>query len=183
MCIRDSYYKVPTPDMILVAVIKLVFYQVDHLEPWATGSRKTAGRSKWYSPSILVLMSSSPITLSLSRLGDNCQILAVRSDICKIRQLSDRSTVSGTTVSGPWTTVRRNCQCSEKTVRSYSFRSDNCKILQFRGGQSLQFFPISRRWQKVELNENNDELLINSNCTKCLSLFPFTSRCPWAQIQ
>ena len=85
-------------------------------------------------------------------LGDNCQILAVRSDICKIGQLSDRTTVSadncqigqlsvqttvsgdncqwgqlsvrttvsGTTVSGPWTTVRGNCQCSEKTVRSYS---------------------------------------------------------------
>ena len=69
-------------------------------------------------------------------LGDNCHILAVRSDICKIGQLSDRTTVSadncqwgqlsvrttvsGTTVSGPWTTVRGNCQCSEK----------NCKILQ-----------------------------------------------------
>ena len=59
--VDQIYYKVPTPDMILVAVIKLVFYQVDHLEPWATGSRKTAGRSKWYSPSILVLISSSPI--------------------------------------------------------------------------------------------------------------------------
>ena len=69
-------------------------------------------------------------------LGDNCQILAVRSDNCRCRQLSDRTTVSadncqwgqlsvrttvsGTTVSGPWTTVRGNCQCSEKTVRSYS---------------------------------------------------------------
>merc|ERR1719422_750392 len=79
-------------------------------------------------------------------LGDNCRILAVRSDICKIGQLSDRTTVrsdncqigqlsdrttvSGTTVSGPWTTVRKNCQCSEKTVRSYSCPLTNCKILQ-----------------------------------------------------
>ena len=59
--VDQIYYKVPTPDMILVAVIKIVFYQVDHLEPWATGSRKTAGRSEWYSPSILVLISSSPV--------------------------------------------------------------------------------------------------------------------------
>ena len=28
------------------------------------------------------------------RLADNCQILAVRSDNCQIRQLSDRTTVS-----------------------------------------------------------------------------------------
>ena len=48
------------------------------------------------------------------RLADNCQILAVRypttfrSDNCQIGQLS------------VGTTVRRNCQCSEKTVRSYS---------------------------------------------------------------
>ena len=63
----------------------------------------------------------------LRGLADNCQI----SDICKIVQLSDWTTVSAdncqigqlsvrTTVSGPWTTVRGNCQCSEKTVRSYS---------------------------------------------------------------
>ena len=100
--------------------------------------------------------------VSPTRLGDNCQILAVRSGICKIGQLSDRTTVSadncqirqlsdrttvrsdncqigqlsdrttvsGTTVSGPWTTVRKNCQCSEKTVRSYSCPLTNCKILQ-----------------------------------------------------
>ena len=30
-----------------------------------------------------------------NRLGDNCQILAVRSDNCQIGQLSDRTTVSG----------------------------------------------------------------------------------------
>ena len=64
------------------------------------------------------------------RLADNCQILAVRSDICKIGQLSDRTTVSadncqcgqlslGTTVSG--TTVSGQLsvdhgQLSEETV-------------------------------------------------------------------
>ena len=100
-----------------------------------------------------------PFILSQRGLADNCQILAVRSDICKIGQLSDRTTVSadncqigqlsdqttvrsdncqigqlsdrttvsGTTVSGPWTTVRKNCQCSEKTVRSYSCPLPNCQ--------------------------------------------------------
>merc|ERR1712155_245550 len=117
--------------------------------------------------------------------SDNCQIgqlsdrTTVRSDNCKIRQLSVGTTVRsdnckirqlsvGTAVSRP--TVSGNCKCfpgTETTVRSYSFRADNCKILQFQGGQSLQFFPIGRRWQKVELNENDDELLINSNCTQC----------------
>ena len=125
-----------------------------------------------------------------SWLADNCQILAVRSDNCQIGHLSDRTTVSGdncqwrqlsvgTAVSGP--TVSGNCKCfpgTETTVRSYSFRADNCKILQFQGGQSLQFFPIGRRWQKVELNENDDELLINSNCTQCLSLSPFHKPLP-----
>ena len=53
-------------------------------------------------------------------LGDNRQWLSVSGDNCQCRQLSVGTTVSGTTVSGPWTTVRRNCQCSEKTVRSYS---------------------------------------------------------------
>ena len=109
------------------------------------------------------------------RLADNCQILAIRSDICKIGQLSDRTTVSanncqigqvsvrttvsadncqwgqlsvrttvsGTTVSGPWTTVRKNCQCSEKTVRSYSCPLTNCKILQLSPTKlSVQQIPI-----------------------------------------
>ena len=96
-------------------------------------------------------------------LADNCQILAVRSDNCQIGQLSVGTTVSGddcqwrqlsvettvngdncqwrqlsvgTAVSGP--TVSGNCKCfpgTETTVRSYSFRADNCKILQFQGGQ------------------------------------------------
>ena len=42
----------------------------------------------------------------------------------------------GTAVSGP--TVSGNCKCfpgTETTVRSYSFRADNCKILQFWSGQ------------------------------------------------
>merc|ERR1712173_170773 len=85
----------------------------------------------------------SPLTSRLLRLGDNCQILAVRSDNCKIRQLSVGTTVRsdnckirqlsvGTAVSGP--TVSGNCKCfpgTETTVRSYSFRADKCKILQF----------------------------------------------------
>ena len=84
---------------------------------------------------------------SIIGLGDNCQILAVRSDNCKIRQLSVGTTVRsdnckirqlsvGTAVSGP--TVSGNCKCfpgTETTVRSYSFRADNCKILQFWRGQ------------------------------------------------
>ena len=59
------------------------------------------------------------------RLGDNCQRLAVRSDICKIGQLSDRTTVSAdncqigrlsvrTTVSGD------NSQCGQLSVRQLS---------------------------------------------------------------
>ena len=27
-------------------IVDQIYYKVDHLEPWATGSRKTAGRSK-----------------------------------------------------------------------------------------------------------------------------------------
>ena len=60
--------------------------------------------------------------IQLYRLGDNCQLSAVRSYNCQIGQLSNR-----TTVSGPWTTVRGNCQCSEKTVRSYSCPLPNCQ--------------------------------------------------------
>ena len=67
----------------------------------------------------------------------NCQCsqLSVRTtvsaDNCQWRQLSVGTTVSGPTVSG-------NCKCfpgTETTVRSYSFRADNCKILQFWSGQ------------------------------------------------
>ena len=53
--------------------------------------------------------------------------ITLNSDNCKIRQLSVGTAVSGPTVSG-------NCKCfpgTETTVRSYSFRADNCKILQF----------------------------------------------------
>ena len=28
-------------------VVDEIYYKVDHLEPWATGSRKTAGRSNF----------------------------------------------------------------------------------------------------------------------------------------
>ena len=58
-------------------------------------------------------------------LGDNCQILAVRSDNCQIGQLSDRTTVRSdncqwgqlsdrTTVSGD------NCQCGQLSVGQLS---------------------------------------------------------------
>ena len=48
-------------------------------------------------------------------LGDNCQILAVRSDICKIGQLSDRTTVSAD-----------NCQIGQLSVRT-TVSGDNCQ--------------------------------------------------------
>ena len=56
-------------------------------------------------------------------LGDNCQILAVRSDICKIGQLSDRTTVSAD-----------NCQIRQLSDRT-TVRSDNCQIGQLSVGQ------------------------------------------------
>ena len=56
-------------------------------------------------------------------LGDNCQILAVRSDICKIGQLSDRTTVSAD-----------NCQIGQLSDRT-TVRSDNCQIGQLSVGQ------------------------------------------------
>ena len=49
-------------------------------------------------------------------LADNCQILAVRSDICKIGQLSVRTTVRSD-----------NCQIGQLSVRT-TVRSDNCQI-------------------------------------------------------
>ena len=63
-----------------------------------------------------------------SRLADNSQILAVRSDICKIGQLSDQTTVSadncqwgqlsvGTTVS------RDNCQWGQLSVAQLSVKT------------------------------------------------------------
>ena len=48
-------------------------------------------------------------------LADNCQILAVRSDICKIGQLSDRTTVSAD-----------NCQIGQLSVRT-TVSGDNCQ--------------------------------------------------------
>ena len=56
-------------------------------------------------------------------LADNCQILAVRSDICKIGQLSDRTTVSAD-----------NCQIRQLSDRT-TVRSDNCQIGQLSVGQ------------------------------------------------
>ena len=56
-------------------------------------------------------------------LADNCQILAVRSDICKIGQLSD------------WTTVSAdNCQIGQLSVRT-TVSGDNCQCGQLSVGQ------------------------------------------------
>ena len=60
-------------------------------------------------------------------LGDNCQLSTVSGDDCQCGQLSVGTTVSGPTVSRPWTTVRGNCQSYEKTVRSYSCPLPNCQ--------------------------------------------------------
>ena len=56
-------------------------------------------------------------------LADNCQILAVRSDICKIGQLSDRTTVSAD-----------NCQIGQLSVRT-TVSGDNCQCGQLSVGQ------------------------------------------------
>ena len=56
-------------------------------------------------------------------LADNCQILAVRSDICKIGQLSDRTTVSAD-----------NCQIGQLSVRT-TVSGDNCQWGQLSVGQ------------------------------------------------
>merc|ERR1712211_214129 len=55
-------------------------------------------------------------------LADNCQILAVRSDICKIRQLPDRTTVSAD-----------NCQIGQLSDRT-TVRPDNCQMGQLSVG-------------------------------------------------
>merc|ERR1711978_239837 len=82
----------------------------------------------------------SDISCQIRQLSDRT---TVRSDNCQWGQLSVETTVSGdncqwrqlsvgTAVSGP--TVSGNCKCfpdTETTVRSYSFRADNCKFLQF----------------------------------------------------
>ena len=66
------------------------------------------------------LMASQKGGSECQRLGDNCQILAVRSDICKIGQLSDRTTVRSD-----------NCQIGQlsdqTTVRSDNCQWDNCQ--------------------------------------------------------
>ena len=72
----------------------------------------------------------------------------------------------GTAVSGP--TVSGNCKCfsgTETTVRSYSFRADNCKILQFQGHahKSIHFLKAhvksfsktaTATWHKYKDNGN-----------------------------
>ena len=63
------------------------------------------------------------IFLPTGRLGDNCQILAVRSDICKIGQLSDQTTVSAD-----------NCQIRQLSDQT-TVRSDSCQIGQLSVGQ------------------------------------------------
>ena len=71
----------------------------------------------------LILGISALLISPISRLADNCQILAVRSDICKIGQLSDRTTVSAD-----------NCQIRQLSDRT-TVRSDNCQIGQLSVGQ------------------------------------------------
>ena len=63
------------------------------------------------------------LAVTYKGLGDNCQILAVRSDICKIGQLSDRTTVSAD-----------NCQIRQLSDWT-TVRSDNCQIGQLSVGQ------------------------------------------------
>ena len=58
-----------------------------------------------------------------SRLADNCQILAVRSDNCQIGQQSDRTTVSGD-----------NCQWGQLSVET-TVSGDNCQWGQLSVGQ------------------------------------------------
>ena len=69
------------------------------------------------------LLSDASSSYTLAWLADNCQILAVRSDICKIGQLSDRTTVSAD-----------NCQIRQLSDRT-TVRSDNCQIGQLSVGQ------------------------------------------------
>ena len=56
-------------------------------------------------------------------LGDNCQILAVRSDNCQIGQLSDRTTVR-----------LDNCQIGQLSVGT-TVSGDNCQWGQLSVGQ------------------------------------------------
>ena len=95
-------------------------------------------------------------------LADNCQILAVRSDICKIGQLSDRTTVSAdncqigqlsvrTTVSGDncqWGQLSADHgQLSEETVIALK----NCKILQYQtvSGNCQSYEKIVRKYSNI----------------------------------
>ena len=71
----------------------------------------------------VTLMCAVANSTALVRLADNCQILAVRSDICKIGQLSYRTTVSAD-----------NCQIRQLSDRT-TVRSDNCQIGQLSVGQ------------------------------------------------
>ena len=65
------------------------------------------------------------------RLADNCQILAIRSDICKIGQLSDRTTVRSDNrqigqPSDRTTVSADNCQIGQLSVRT-TVSADNCQ--------------------------------------------------------
>ena len=72
---------------------------------------------------VCVSMSIQPIFLdSNSRVRRQLSVI-----FCQWEQLSVGTTVRGPTVSRPWTTVRGNCQSSEKTVRSCSCPLPNCQ--------------------------------------------------------
>ena len=77
-----------------------------------------------------------------ARLWDNCQLSTVRSDNCQCGQLSVGTTVSGPTVSRPWTTVRGNCQSYEKTVRSYSCPLPNCQRKLSELWKKFKLYPV-----------------------------------------
>ena len=63
----------------------------------------------------VAMLSFFGILTCVERLGDNCQILAVRSDNCQIGQLSDRTTVSAD-----------NCQWGQLSVET-TVSGDNCQ--------------------------------------------------------
>ena len=101
-------------------------------------------------------------------LGDNCQLSTVSGDDCQCGQLSVGTTVSGPTVSRPWTTVRGNCQSYEKAVRSYSCPLPNCQSFEIYSN----IFNLQARQgpqTQAELHISTDSL-VGDNC-KILQFF------------
>ena len=99
-----------------------------------------------------------------NRLGDNCQILAVRRDNCQIGQLSYRTTVS-----------EDNCRIRQLSVRT-TVSGDNCQWRQLSVGTTVIGPTVSTPWTTVRGNCQSYEK--SSNCTQCLSLSPFHKPLP-----